>query len=193
MAELSRAGRAIAGLCARHGLYACRIPAGQRASVRRLLGLSADRTVRADQPVRLAGGFRRAGRRLPPRRPRRAARLGARAFPRRSARARPFRRHRALRACQSQAGPASRLGHADLQLRPHRSDQFPGLQRAVLAGALRHRRPARRCGRLHALSRLLAGRPAAGFPTSMAGGKISKPSRSCAASTPSSTHAFRRR
>jgi 1,4-alpha-glucan branching enzyme len=55
-----------------------------------------------------------------------------------------------------EAGPASGLGHADLQLRPRRSDQFPGLQRAVLAGALRHRRPARRCGRLHALSRLLA-------------------------------------
>ena len=33
------------------------------ASVRRLLGLSADRAVCADQPLRLAGGFRRAGRR----------------------------------------------------------------------------------------------------------------------------------
>ena len=100
------------------------------------------------------GGFRRTGRRLPPRRARRAARLGARAFPRRSARPRPFRRHRALRARQPAAGPPSRLGHADLQLRPHRSGQLPGLQRAVLARALRHRRPARRCGRLHALSRL---------------------------------------
>ena len=39
-----------------------------RASVRRLVGLSADRAVRADQPVRHAGGFRRADRRLPPRR-----------------------------------------------------------------------------------------------------------------------------
>ena len=52
------------------------------------------------------------------------------------------------------AGPASRLGHADLQLRPHRSGQFPRRQRAVLARSLRHRRPARRCRRLDALSRL---------------------------------------
>ena len=33
-------------------------------------------------------------------------------------------------------------------------DEFPDRQRAVLARALRHRRAARRCGRLHALSRL---------------------------------------
>ena len=44
-------------LCPRSRLHPCRIPAGQRASVRRLLGLSADRPVRADQPVRHAGGF----------------------------------------------------------------------------------------------------------------------------------------
>ena len=83
-----------------------------------------------------------------------AARLGAGAFPRRSARARPFRRHRALRARQPDAGPPSRLGHADLQLRPRRGDELPDGERAVLAGALRHRRTARRCGRLDALSRL---------------------------------------
>ena len=106
---------------ARPRLHPCRISAGQRASVRRLVGLSADRPVRADQPVRHAGGFLRAGRCLPRARHRRAARLGAGPFPRRSARARPFRRHRAVRARQSAAGPPSRLGHADLQLRPHRS------------------------------------------------------------------------
>ena len=65
-----------------------------------------------------------------------------------------LRRHRALRARQPDAGPPSRLGHADLQLRPRRSDELPHRQRAVLAGALRHRRAARRCGRLDALSRL---------------------------------------
>ena len=141
-------------LCARSRLHPCRISARQRTSVRRLMGLSADRAVRADQPVRHAGGFCRAGRCLPSRRDRRDARLGARAFSRRSARPRPFRRHRALRARQSAAGPPPRLGHADLQLRPHRSGQFPGLQRAVLARPLRRRRPARRCRRLDALSRL---------------------------------------
>ena len=154
MAELSRPRRTASGLCQGSRLYPCRVSARQRASVRRLVGLSADRPVRADQPVRHAGGFCRAGRCLPSRRHRRDARLGARAFSRRSARPRPFRRHRALRARQSAAGPSSRLGHADLQLRPHRSGQFPGVERAVLAGALRHRRPARRCGRLDALSRL---------------------------------------
>ena len=112
LAHLPRAGRAASGLCRRHGLHPHRADAGVGASVRRLMGLSADRAVRADQPVRHAGGFRRADRRLPPQGPRRAARLGAGPFPRRSARARPLRRHRALRARQSDAGPPSRLGHA---------------------------------------------------------------------------------
>ena len=88
LADLSRAGRAASGLRRRHGLHPHRADAGVGASVRRLVGLSADRAVRADQPVRHAGGFRRADRRLPPQGPRRAARLGAGAFPRRSARAR---------------------------------------------------------------------------------------------------------
>ena len=45
LADLSRTGRAASGLCRRHGLYPCRIAAGVRTSVRRLLGLSADRHV----------------------------------------------------------------------------------------------------------------------------------------------------
>ena len=45
-------------LCARHGLHPCRVPADERASVRRLLGLSADRNVRAHQPFRQPGRFR---------------------------------------------------------------------------------------------------------------------------------------
>ena len=51
-------------------------------------------------------------------------------------------------------GLPPRLEHADLQLRPHRGAQLPGRQRAVLAGALRRRRPARRRGGLDALPRL---------------------------------------
>ena len=58
------------------------------ASVRRLVGLSADRPVRADQPLRHRRPISRAGRRLPSQGHRRAARLGAGPFPRRSARAR---------------------------------------------------------------------------------------------------------
>src|SRR3982075_2399418 len=116
-----------------------------------------------------------AGLRRPPRGPRRAARLGARAFPGRSARPRPFRRHRALRTRQSAAGPPSRLGHADLQLRPHRGHQFPGLECAVLARALWHRRPARRCGRLHALSRLLQARRRLDTEQAWRAGKLPRP------------------
>ena len=88
LAHLSRAGGTASGLCRRHGLHPHRADAGVGASVRRLVGLSADRAVRADQPLRHAGRFRRADRRLPSQGPRRAARLGAGAFPRRSARAR---------------------------------------------------------------------------------------------------------
>ena len=49
---------------------------------------------------------------------------------------------------------ASRLGHADLQLRPPRSPQLPHLQRPVLARQVPHRRPAGRRRGLDALSRL---------------------------------------
>ena len=54
----------------------------------------------------------------------------------------------------------TRIGaHAGLQLRPHRSAEFPVGQRALLVGQISRRRPARGCGRLHALPRLFeAGR-----------------------------------
>ena len=73
-------------------------------------------------------------------------------------RARPgaLRRHRALRTRRSAAGRAAGLGHAHLQLRPPRGPQLPASQRAVLAGGVPHRRPARRRRRVDAVSRLLA-------------------------------------
>src|SRR4029077_5592493 len=48
------------------------------------------------------------------------------------ARARPVRRHRALRACRSAARAAPRLEHADLQLRTARGRQFLAVERAIL-------------------------------------------------------------
>ena len=63
---------------------------------------------------------------------------------------------RAVRVRRSARRLPPRLEHADLQLRPQRSAQFPGRQCAVLDRALRRRRPARRCGGLDALPRLLA-------------------------------------
>ena len=87
LAQLSRARRNVAAIRARHGLHPHRVVADQRASLRRLVGLSADGTVRADQPLRLAGGLCAFHRRLPSRGARRLAGLGAGAFSGRSARA----------------------------------------------------------------------------------------------------------
>ena len=120
---------------------------------------------------------------LPRRRAWRAARLGARTFPRRSARARAFRRHRALRARRSDAGPASRLGHADLQLRPHRSREFPARRMRCSGSTVTESTgcasmPSPRCS-----ISTTAGPRAAGFRTSTAAAKISTPSCSCGAPT----------
>ncbi len=83
-------------------------------------------------------------------------RLGAGALPQGRVGAGPLRRHRALRARRPAPGRASRLGHAHLQLRPQRGAKFPGRQRAVLVRGVPHRRAARGCGGLDAVSRLLA-------------------------------------
>ena len=154
LAELPRAGRGAAGLCARHGLHACRIPAGQRASVRRLLGLSADRTVRADQPLRHTRRFRGLGRCLPPRRTCRDSRLGARTFPGRSAWPRQFDGTALYEHANPKQGRHLDWNTLIYNYGTHRGRQFPARQRLVLARSLPHRRPARRCGRLHALPRL---------------------------------------
>ena len=75
-------------------------------------------------------------------------------FPKDDFALRALRRHRALRARRSAARRASRLGHADLQLRPQRGAQLPRRQRALLARRVPRRRPARRRRRVDALPRL---------------------------------------
>ena len=55
-------------------------------------------------------------------------------------------------------GVPARMGHLYFQLRPHRGAQLPARQRRVLAARVPRRRPARRRGRLDALSRLRAAR-----------------------------------
>ena len=67
LAELGRTRRHAGALRARHGLHPPRAAAGQRAPVRRLLGLPADRPVRADLALRRPDG-------LPPLRRRAATR-----------------------------------------------------------------------------------------------------------------------
>ena len=81
--------------------------------------------------------------------------LGAGALPDRRPRAGAGSTARALyEYADPREGFHQRLEHADLQLRPHRGAQLPGRQRAVLARALRHRRPARRRRGLDAVPRL---------------------------------------
>ena len=143
-------------LCGGYGLHPYRAAAGLRASARRLLGLPAHRPVRAHAALRRSG-------RLPALRrwrayggPWRDPRLGARALSHRRARPRQFRRRRPLRASRSAPRLSPGLEYRHLRFRPARGREFPDRQRALLARPLPHRRPARRCGGLDALSRLFA-------------------------------------
>ena len=95
--QLPRAGRAPGALRARHGLHPHRDDAGLRAPLRRLLGLSAHRSLRTDQPPRHPRRVPRLRRGLPRRGPRPHPRLGTRPLPYRPARSRGIRRHGALR------------------------------------------------------------------------------------------------
>ena len=120
VADLSRAGRQPGRVREAHGLHAHRADAHHGASVLRLLGLPGHRLLRAHLALRHARRFHVLRRSLPSGRHRRDHGLGARAFPQGRARPGVLRRHRALRARRSAPGRASRLGHADLQLRPQR-------------------------------------------------------------------------
>ena len=165
---------------AEHGLHARRADAGQRASAGRVVGLPADRALRADLPLRRTRGVRAVRRPVPRRRAGRHTRLGACAFSGRPARTRAFRRHRALRARRSAPRLPSGLEHRDLQFRAQGGRQLPARERALLARPLPRRRPARRRRRLDALSRLFAqgGRVAA--EPAWAATRTSRRSPSCA-------------
>ena len=154
--ELPRAGRGPGALRARHGLYPHRADADLRASIRRLLGLSAHRSLRADGPPRHPRRAPRPRRGLPRGGPRSDPRLGARPLPHRSTRPRGVRRHGALRVCRSARGVPSGLEYPDLQLRVPRGPELPDRQCPLLAEGAPRRRPEGRRRRLHALPRLLA-------------------------------------
>ena len=125
LAHLRRARRCARAVRGRHGLHASRAHAGQRASAGRLLGLPADRALRADEPLRRACRVRPLRRSLPSRADRRDRRLGAGALSGGPARPRAVRRHGALRARRSAPRLPSRLEHGDLQLRPARGRELP--------------------------------------------------------------------
>ncbi len=168
---------------ARSGLHPSRTAAGHRASARRLLGLSADRPVRADLALRRSRRLR------PLRRSRPRAGLGVildwvpAHFPTDAHGLARFDGEPALRACRSAAGLSSRLEHRDLRFRPPRGRQFPRRQRAVLARAFHIDGL-----RVDAVASMLyldysRRKPANGCPTPMAATRISKPSPSCDRST----------
>ena len=80
--------------------------------------------------------------------------LGAGSLPERPVRPVQLRWRSLLRRPEPQARRAQRVGHHGVRLWPQRGAELPDLQRALLAGAVPHRRPA--CGRcgFHALSGL---------------------------------------
>ncbi|CAM5348977.1 hypothetical protein SVIOM74S_07787 [Streptomyces violarus] len=148
--------RAAPGVRQEPGLHARGADAGRRASVRRLLGLSGHRLLRADGPAGHARRLPVPGRRAPPGRHRRADGLGARALPARRLGAGRVRRPAPVRARGSAAGRAPRLGHAGVRLRTQRGAQLPRRERPVLVRGVPHRRAARGRGGVDAVPRLLA-------------------------------------
>ena len=108
-------------------------------------------------------------------------------FPNDRARARVLRRHASVRARRSAPGLSSGVEQLHLQLRPQRGALVPREQRAVLARPLSHRRPARRCRRVDALSRLRPQAGRMGAQRARRAARISTRSRSCASSTKRST------
>ncbi len=146
-----RTARPVRGLAR---LHAPRADAGDGASVRRIVGLSADGDVRADEPLRHAGRLRALRRSGASRGARRHRRLGARTLSERRARSRTLRRHRAVRACRSAARLSARLEYVRLRFRAQRSRELSARERAVLAERLSCRRAAGRRGRFDAVPRL---------------------------------------
>ena len=146
-----------------------RASADHRASARRLLGLPADRPLRADRRFGDPQGFARFVDRA------HRAGLGVildwvpAHFPTDAHGLAPLRRHRALRARRPAPGLPPRLEHRDLQFRPPRGRQLPasttrcsGSSASTSTGCASMPWP--RCS-----TSTIRARPASGCPTSTAG------------------------
>ena len=171
----------------RPGVHPRRVPAGGRASVRRLVGVPGHLVLRADVAVRRAGRLQVPRRHAAPGGHRRHRRLGARALPARLLGAGRVRRHPPVRALRSAARLATGLGHARVQLRPLRGEELPRRQRHLLARGVPHRRAAGRRGRVDALPGLLAQGGRVGAQRARRPGEPATRSRSCRRSTPPAT------
>ena len=135
--------------------------------LRSVLGLPADRPVRADRPLRRSGRLRplrRCARTMPAsassstgcRRISRPMSTASRISTAPRSTSTPIR----ARASTPTGTPRSTISAASEVV------ELPHQQRALLARAIPHRRPARRCRRLDALPRLFARSRASGCPTS---------------------------
>ena len=180
LAHLRRARRHAGALRRRHGLHAPRADAGQRASAGRVLGLPADRTLRADEPLRRARRVRALRRSLPSRRAGRDPRLGARALSRstrtasRSSTARPSTSTptRAWASIRTGTPRSSTSGgrRSSTTSSPTRCSGSTATTSTACAST-----PSPRCS-----TSTTRARPASGCRTATAATRTSRPSRSCA-------------
>ena len=189
--RLPRRRRRAHRLPGRDRVHARRVPAAGRASIRRVVGVPGHRVLRADQPLRPSRRPEVPHRPPAQRRLRRDHGLGARPLRHRRVGARAVRRRAALRALRPAARRAQGLGHLRLQLRRLAGAQLPGLERAVLAGGVPHRRPAGGCRRLDHLPRLLPQGGRVGAEQATAGGRTWRRSASCRRRTRPRTSATR--
>jgi hypothetical protein len=178
-AVLQGGGGRTGRICLRHGVHPSRVPAAQRISLRRILGLSAGGALRADHPPRPPARVPRSCRRRAPGRAGGDPRLGAGSFSDRRARAGTLRRHGALRARRPEGRVPPGLEHPDLQLRPARGLQLSDLERALLARGIPRRRAAGGCGGLDALPRLFPQRRRMGAQHPRRAREPTKPSPCC--------------
>ena len=156
--DLPHRGRRDHRTCHVPRLHACRVPAPGRAPVRRILGISGHRVLRADQQVRNARRSPVPDRSATPGRHRRDHGLGSGPLPEGRVRPGPVRRATAVRAPRPPPRRAQGLGHVHLRLRASRGPQLPGRERPLLVRRVPRRRTPRRRGRLDALPRLLTQR-----------------------------------
>ena len=151
LADLPRACGGAACICARPGLHARRVVAGDGAPLLRFLGVPVHRLLRADIALRYAGRPQGTDR-CPARAWHRCdTRLGPVAFPQRRTRTCLLRRHASVRARRRASGLSPGVEELHLQLRPPRSAGVPGVERSVLARRVSCRRTESRCRRIHAL------------------------------------------
>ena len=164
----------------RAGLHPRRVPAGDGAPVRRLVGLPGDRLLRADRAVRRPGRLPLPRRPAAPGRHRRDPRLGAGALPDATSGRWP-----ASTAPRSTSTPTRGAASTPTGARTSSTSAGREVRNFLVANALYwcdgvpRGRSAGRRGRLDALPGLLARGRASGSPTSTAAGRTWTRSRSC--------------